>query len=87
MTGQSKDHSQVRRRQADDQTLRPEAEGERGKGQEEGRGRKEEGGEEEGVSRRCQHLAFPSLHFSSRSQELELGCRLIFPINLTYSIF
>ena len=50
MTGQSKDHPQVRRRQADDQTLRPEAEGERGKGQEEGRGRKEEGGEEEGVS-------------------------------------
>jgi hypothetical protein len=60
MTGQSKDHPQVRRRQADDQTLRPKAEGERRKGKEEGRGRKEEGGEEEGVSRRCQHLPFPS---------------------------
>jgi hypothetical protein len=51
MTGQSKDHPQVRRRQADDQTLRPEVEGERGESQEEGRGRKEEGGEEKGVSR------------------------------------
>lgn len=38
MTGQSKDHPQVRRRQADDKTLRSEAEGERGEGQEEGRG-------------------------------------------------
>jgi hypothetical protein len=60
MTGQSKDHPQVRCRQADDQTLRPKVEGERGKGQEEGRGRKEEGGEEEGVSRPYQPLPFPS---------------------------
>ena len=58
MIGQSKDHPQVRRRQADDQALRPEAEGERGKGQEEGRGREEEGGEEEGVSRPCFCLPF-----------------------------
>jgi hypothetical protein len=61
MTGQSKNHPQIRRCQADDQTLRSEAEGERGKGQEEGRGRKEEGGEEEGVSWR--YLAVPSPSF------------------------